>query len=178
MSDSSRRRVGRILLIAGRIILGGGFIYAAYTKLQPAIPGMAWSVGSVKTSLLIFAMKVDSFQMLSSAQANLVAHVLPFLELLLGLWIVSGLWLRIPSLLTTLLLSGFLVATIRAYVLGIKIKCGCFGAGEEIGYKTFLQDGSFLALALAVTIGAFLIARKKTSPESSSASTAQFEQAR
>ena len=178
MSDSSRRHWGHLLLVVGRVVLGGSFVYAAYTKLQPAIPGMPWSVASVKTSLLMFAMKVDSFQMLSSAQANLVAHLLPFFELLLGIWIVSGLWLRIPSLITTLLLGGFLFATIRAYVLGIKIKCGCFGAGEEIGFKTFLQDGSFLALALAVTIGAFLVARKRSAPESSSASTAEFQQAR
>jgi uncharacterized membrane protein YphA (DoxX/SURF4 family) len=178
MSDLSSHRWGHILLIVGRVVLGGSFVYAAYTKLQPAIPGMPWSVASIKTSLLMFAMKVDSFQMLSSPQANLVAHLLPFLELLLGLWIVSGLWLRIPSLITTLLLGGFLFATIRAYVLGIKIKCGCFGAGEEIGFKTFLQDGSFLALALAVTIGAFLLARKKSAPEPSGTSTAELQQAR
>jgi len=43
---------------------------------------------------------------------------------------------------------------------------------------SFLRDGSFFALSLAVTIGAFLVARKTSAPESFSASTAEFQQAR
>lgn len=178
MSDSSRRRVGRILLIAGRIILGGIFIAAGFVKLRPVVHGMPWSKASVNTSLAMFAMQVDSYQMLSSSSANLVAHALPFAELALGLWIVSGLWLAVPSLLTTLMLGGFLTAMIRAYALGLEINCGCFGPGEKVGPLSFVRDGAFFALSLAVTIGAFLIARKKSARESSNASTAQFEQAR
>jgi DNA-directed RNA polymerase beta' subunit len=51
---------------------------------------------------------------------------------------------------------------------------------ETINYRTFKpeRDGSFFALSLAVTVGAYLLARKKSTRESSTASTAQFEQAR
>src|SRR5271154_91974 len=178
MSDSSRRRAGRILLIGGRIILGGVFIAAGFVKLRPGVHGMPWSKASGNTSLAMFAMQVDSYQMLPSSSANLVAHALPFAELALGLWIVSGLWLAVPSLITTLILGGFLTAMIRAYALGLEINCGCFGPGEKVGPLSFVRDGAFFALSLAVTIGAFLIARKKSARESSNASTAQFEQAR
>jgi uncharacterized membrane protein YphA (DoxX/SURF4 family) len=178
MSDSSKRRWGRILLIVGRVILGGIFIAAGFVKLRPVVHGMAWSKASVNTSLAMFAMQVDSYQMLSSNNANLVAHALPFAELALGLWIVSGFWLAVPSLATTLMLGGFLTAMIRAYALGLEINCGCFGPGEKVGPLSFLRDGSFFALSLAVTVGAFVMARKKTSRESTAAATAQFEQAR
>ncbi len=104
--------------------------------------------------------------------------LLPFAELALGLWIVSGVWLVLPSLVTTLMLGGFLTAMIRAYALGLEINCGCFGPGEKVGPLSFVRDGSFFALSLAVTIGAFLISRKKPAPQSSTGSTAQFEQAR
>jgi uncharacterized membrane protein YphA (DoxX/SURF4 family) len=177
MSDS-RWTKGRILLIAGRIVLGGIFIAAAYYKLEPRVPSLPWSTAAMRTSLAMFAMQVDSYQMLSSSQANFVAHMLPFFELLIGVWLVSGIWLRIPSLLTTLMLGGFLTAMIRAYALGLEINCGCFGPGEKVGPMSFLRDGSFFALSLAVTIGAFLVARKRSAPESSSASTAEFQQAR
>src|ERR1700733_12456041 len=100
--------------------------------------------------------------MLSSNNANLVAHTFPFAELALGLWIVCGGWVVLPSLIPTLMLGGFLPAMIRAYALGLEINCGCFGPGEKVGPLSFLRDGSFFALSLAVTIGAFLIARKKT----------------
>ena len=178
MSDSSTRRWGRILLIIGRIVLGGIFIAAGVAKLRPVVRGMPWSRASVNTSLAMFAMQVDSYQMLSSNNANLVAHALPYAELALGLWIVSGVWLVLPSLVTTLMLGGFLTAMIRAYALGLEINCGCFGPGEKVGPLSFLRDGSFFALSLAVTIGAYLLARKKSTRESSTASTAQFEQAR
>ena len=178
MSDSSRARAGRILLIVGRVVLGGIFILAGFVKLRPVVHGMPWSKASVNTSLAMFAMQVDSYQMLSSNSANLVAHTLPFAEIALGSWIVSGLWLVLPSLATTLMLGGFLAAMIRAYALGLEINCGCFGPGEKVGPLSFVRDGSFFALSLAVTIGAFLIARKKRSPQPSTASTAQLEQAR
>jgi uncharacterized membrane protein YphA (DoxX/SURF4 family) len=178
MSETSRRRWGHILLIAGRVVIGAIFILAAYAKLRPAIAGTPWSAASVRTSLNMFAMQVDSYQLLSTANAIAVAHFLPFFELFLGLWLVSGFWLRIPSLIATLLLCGFMAAMIRAYALGLGINCGCFGPGEQVGLKSFLRDGSFVALSLAVTIGAFFVARKKSAPESSSPSAAELQQAR
>jgi uncharacterized membrane protein YphA (DoxX/SURF4 family) len=164
MSDS-RWTKGRILLLLARIALGAIFIAAAYYKLEPRIPSAPWSSASVKTSLAMFAMQVDSYQMVSPSQANFVAHTLPFIELVIGLWLVSGIWLWVPSLITTLMLGGFLTAMIRAYALHLEINCGCFGPGEKVGVWSFVRDGSFFALSLAVTIGAFLIARKKSAPE-------------
>jgi len=177
MSDL-RWTKGRILLLLGRIILGGIFIYAAYAKLRPVVPGTAWSAASVKTSLLMFAFQVDSFQILSSANANLVAHWLPFFELLLGIWLAAGVWLRVPSLITTLLLTGFMGAIIHAYVLKQEINCGCFGPGEHVGVSTILRDSVFFLLSLAVTIGAFRMARNKPAPNAPAPSTAPLEPAR
>ena len=93
MAGSSRSQTGRVLLLIGRIGLASIFLIAAYAKLKPQAPG-PWSVGSMKTSLSMFAMQVDSFQLLSSSSADLVAHTLPFFELFLGLWILSGIVLR------------------------------------------------------------------------------------
>ena len=161
MSETSRGSAGRLLLLLGRLALAVTFLVAAYTKLRPQ-GTTAWSVPAVKTSLLLFAMQVDSYQLLSSAQANFVAHVLPFFELFLGLWLLTGLWLRASTVATTLLLGGFFGLMVRTYAMGLEINCGCFGPGERLGPKSLLRDGTLLALSLAVTIGAFLIARRKT----------------
>jgi hypothetical protein len=53
---------------------------------------------------------------------------------------------------------------VRAKLLGLEINCGCFGNNEKLGTLTILRDSSLLVLALAVTIGAFLVARRKVSP--------------
>jgi hypothetical protein len=122
---------------------------------------MPWSGSSIKTSLSLFAMQVDSYQLLPPQLVSPAAHFLPPFELFLGLWLLSGVLLRYASLVTTLLLGAFFAVMVRTYMAGLEINCGCFGPGERLGPLTLLRDGSLLALALAVTIGAFLQGRKR-----------------
>ncbi|HEX5422138.1 MAG TPA: MauE/DoxX family redox-associated membrane protein [Candidatus Acidoferrales bacterium] len=158
----SRTSIGRVLLIIGRIALAALFIYAAYAKMKPQMK-TGWSAGSVRVSLSMFAMEVDSFQVLPPWAVNFVAHALPPFELFLGLWLLTGIVLRYSSLITTLLLAGFFGVLIHAYALGQEISCGCFGPGEHIGPERLLIEGCFLAVALAVTIGAFVVHRSRSS---------------
>jgi putative oxidoreductase len=159
MAKDTPRNFRKIILFVGRVALAAVFLVAAYAKLKPQ-GGMAWSAGSVKTSLAMFAMQVDSYQLLPVNAVNFVAHALPPFELFLGLWLLSGITLEYSSLLTTLLLGGFFGVMVRTYALGLEVSCGCFGPGEQLGAKTLLRDGALLALSLAVCIGAFLIRRR------------------
>jgi len=177
MAATPRSQTGRILLLIGRIALASIFLVAAYGKLKPQAPG-PWSVGSMKTSLSMFAMQVDSFQLLSSSSADLVAHTLPFFELFLGLWVLSGIVLRLSSLVSTLLLGGFFATLIRTYLMGLEINCGCFGPGERLGPKRLVLESLMLVLSLGVTIGAFIMARRKSAPAESTTSAVGLEQAR
>jgi uncharacterized membrane protein YphA (DoxX/SURF4 family) len=159
MPENAPGKLGRTLLLVGRLALAAVFLVAAYAKLKPQ-GAMAWSGASVKTSLAMFAMQVDSYQLLPVNAVNFVAHTVPPFELFLGLWLLSGIALRFSSLITTLLLAGFFTVMVRTYSLGLEVSCGCFGPGEQLGWKTLLRDGSLLALSLAVCIGAFLIRRR------------------
>jgi uncharacterized membrane protein YphA (DoxX/SURF4 family) len=154
------RKVWRILLIVGRLALAAVFLLAAYGKMKPQIP-VPWSLSSIETSLSMFAMQVDSYQLLPPSQVLRVAHLLPPFELFLGLWLLSGIALRFSSAITTLVLTGFFTLMLRTFALHLSINCGCFGTSEQLGPKTMLRDGSLLALSLAVTIGAFLIRLKR-----------------
>jgi putative oxidoreductase len=160
-SHQSSNKWGKRLLIIGRIALGIVFVVAAYMKMKPQ-PAMAWSWASIETSLSMFAMGVDSYQILPPWAVSLVAHWLPPFELFLGLWLLAGLGLRASSLIAALLICGFFVAMTSAYRRGLTISCGCFGPGEQIGPKRLIEEGvMLLPLALAVCIGAFLMARKE-----------------
>jgi hypothetical protein len=125
----------------------------------------------------MFAMQVDSYQMLPVNAVNLVAHTLPPFELFLGLWLLSGIALRFSSLISTLLLGGFFSVMVRTFSLGLEVSCGCFGPGEQIGTKTLLRDGSLLALSLAVCIGAFLLRRKPIESDAPVAAAASPQRA-
>jgi len=148
----------RVLVILGRLGLAGIFLVAAYAKLKPQL-NFPWSLASIKTSLDMFALQVDSYQMLSPGRVSLVAHVLPPLEFFLGIWLLSGLLPRISSVLTTALIAAFFSLTIRTYRAGLEISCGCFGPGGKLGIGTIFRDGSFLALALFVMVGTFFLFR-------------------
>jgi uncharacterized membrane protein YphA (DoxX/SURF4 family) len=131
-------RAGALLL---RVLLGGIFVYAAWIKLRTP-----WEV---------FAISIDSYQILPLKAVELVARSLPWFELLVGILLIAGLWLRSAAIVTTLLLGVFFGLMIRAYASGQQINCGCFGPGELISWKTLLRDGSLLAGALALTWMAF-----------------------
>jgi uncharacterized membrane protein YphA (DoxX/SURF4 family) len=166
MTTQSSKTV-RVLLLIGRLALAGIFLFAAYAKMKPQA-GEAWSSGSVRTSLAMFAMQVDSYQLLPPSAVSFVAHTLPPFELFLGVWLLSGVLLPFSALITALLLSGFFATMVRRYRMGLEINCGCFGPGERLGPLTLLRDGSLLALAIAVTVGAFWMYRKRaTSIETS-----------
>ncbi len=158
--NDTRGGLARTLLTLGRLALAAIFLLAAYAKLKPqaAVP---WSGASVKTSLSLFAMQVDSYQLLPAQLVSPVAHLLPPFELFLGLWLLSGVFVPYSALVTTLLIAAFFATQVRTYRAGLEINCGCFGPGERLGPKTLMHDGAFLALAVAVTVGAFLLRRKR-----------------
>ena len=116
--------MGRLRL-ALRLLLGAVFVYAAYVKL--------------KEPWLVFAMSIDSYQLLPEWGVLLVARTLPWFELVLGLLLVSGYGLPWAGLVTTLQLLAFFSVMLRSYLKGLEIDCGCFGPGEALTWKTLAR---------------------------------------
>lgn len=129
-----------------RIALGAVFVYAAYTKLFQFVEGrlhlLPWQ---------LFAMAVDSYQLLPSLAVEILARTLPWFEMLIGILLLIGRWKRFATTATSLLLVVFLSLIVRAYLKGQEISCGCFSNSEPISWKTLLRDGSMLAGSLFVT---------------------------
>ena len=129
-----------------RIALGAVFVYAAWLKLRDP-----WQM---------FAMSIDSYQLLPMWAVRSVARTLPWVELLLGILLITGFWLRISATAVSLMLLVFFSLIVRAWAKGMEISCGCFGPGEAISRKTMLRDGSLLAAALFVA-AVSLVRRRK-----------------
>jgi len=161
MEQASRAKTLRILMILCRVALGIIFIFAAFSKMKP-LEGMPWTVGSVKTSLAMFAMGIDSYQILPAWAVTPMAQTLPFIEIGLGLWLISGIWLRLSSLVSILMLCMFIVAMYSVWRRGLTVTCGCFGqGGSPITTKEMMRDGFlFMPLALVPFIGSFFLNRK------------------
>jgi len=143
------------LLVMGRVALGLIFLYAAYAKLH--FEG-EWHLRDYH---FFFAMAIDSYKMLPISAVQIMARVLPWFELALGGLLIAGVAVRWIGSITSALLLVFIGAMTRAKILGLEINCGCFGNNEKLGTATLIRDSSLLFLALAVTIGAFLIKKRQ-----------------
>jgi uncharacterized membrane protein YphA (DoxX/SURF4 family) len=157
MMQSSPFNLRRVVILIGRLVLGGIFLYAGYAKVF--LPNMN-PRPPIKIALSLFAMQVDSYQMLPPWAVSFVAHTLPFAEIALGLLLLIGWQLRIWGTLTSLIILGFFAAVVRSYALGLQINCGCFANPEPLTKMTVLRDGLLAALALFMTVFAFIEARK------------------
>jgi len=156
MMPSSPLNARRAIIWIGRLVLASIFIYAGYAKLtmgmHPRPP--------VGVALSFFALQVDSYQMLPTWGVNLVAHTLPFAEIILGLLLLLGVGLRIWATIISLIILGFFGAVLRAYLLHMNINCGCFATPEPVTLKKVFEDGALAALAMLMTVLAFIEARQ------------------
>jgi uncharacterized membrane protein YphA (DoxX/SURF4 family) len=127
-----------LLAVCARLILGGIFIYASIDKI--AYPAA-------------FAQAVYNYQILPDILVNLTAIVLPWLELVLGVFLVFGFLREGSASLSTLLLIVFLGAMVFNLARGLDINCGCFssstdGKGDAPMVWYVIRDGLFLVPAL------------------------------
>jgi uncharacterized membrane protein YphA (DoxX/SURF4 family) len=139
----------RPLFFWGRLLLGAIFILASVDKiLHPAA----------------FAKIIYNYQLLPDGAVNLTAIMLPWVELLLGLLLMLGLWIPGAVVLSNLLLLIFFGAILFNSARGLDVNCGCFSTTGEAASGApmvwyLLRDGLFLLLALYIFFYVFLIKR-------------------
>ena len=163
MLQSAPFNYRRIVIWIGRLILGAIFVYAGFAKLlmpNTHLWPFFFLKFSISTNLTMFQQQVESYQMLSPEAARLLAHSLPFAEIVIGLMLLIGWRLRIWATLATLIMVGFLGVVTRAYLLHMDINCGCFGTPEKLTGMTVVRDAAFSALAVLMTYFAFVETRK------------------
>jgi uncharacterized membrane protein YphA (DoxX/SURF4 family) len=126
------------LVVIARLILGVIFIYASIDKIaHPAA----------------FTKDIYNYQILPDAVINFTAMVLPWLEMILGIFLLIGLFREGTAWIATLLLVVFFGAMVFNLARGLDIHCGCFHTSAQgtdsapMAWYVF-RDGLFLAPAL------------------------------
>jgi uncharacterized membrane protein YphA (DoxX/SURF4 family) len=164
MMESAPFNYRRLVMWVGRIVMGGIFIYAGYSKLLYPNHQLLWPWPMLKFSVMSnlsnFGFQVESYKLLSPAGVNFVSHTLPFAEVILGILLLIGWRLRIWGAIVSLIMLGFLAVVTRAYVLHMDINCGCFARPEPVSLKKILEDSSMALLAVLMTVFAYMEARK------------------
>ncbi|HOV86863.1 MAG TPA: MauE/DoxX family redox-associated membrane protein, partial [Syntrophobacteraceae bacterium] len=137
----------KVPFIVIRISLGIVFFAASADKILHPAP---------------FARIIHNYQILPSSLVNLTAIILPWTELLLGLFLLAGWWLYGTVLLSGALFTVFLGALAFNAARGLDIHCGCFSTSLEAGggtVWTMVRDLGFWVMALYLGCRLFLRGR-------------------
>lgn len=125
------------VLLLSRIVLGVVFVVASIEKIaEPEL----------------FASSVQAYQMMPLVTINMLALLIPWLELVCGIFLVAGLKLRASSAIVFVLLCVFVVAIASAILRGLSIDCGCFGSmvASPVGWERVLEDVGLMALSIHI----------------------------
>ena len=122
--SQSRTTVLPWISLAARVILGGVVLYAGLIK----IVDLPQSVVAVNAYQFPISDGLESF----------LGHMLPVVEILLGLAILTGLLSRWTALLGGLMMVAYIGAISSAWARGLAIDCGCLTPGGllDAGQKT------------------------------------------
>ncbi len=133
--ERAREGIGLLL----RLVLGMVFLVAAADKL-----------GNPE----LFARNIANYRLVPLELVNVLAIVLPWLELMVGLMLLAGLRVQAAAMVAAGLLVVFTVALVSALVRGLDIHCGCFSqtATERIGWERVLHDIALLVAALVLVV--------------------------
>jgi uncharacterized membrane protein YphA (DoxX/SURF4 family) len=99
------------LVLATRLLLGVTFVYASYHKiLDPAA----------------FAKIVYGYDLFPHETINIIAVIIPFIELIVGIALITGIYSRSAALLIIAMLLAFIIVISINVIRGHEFDCGCF----------------------------------------------------
>jgi len=133
-SPTEHGALSAVHLIA-RLIVGGVLLYAGYMK----------AVGP----LAEFAGSIEGYKILPPAMITPLSQVIPWIEMWVGLFILTGYYTRLAAGAATFMFLTFIGALGSALFRHLNLhSCGCFGYDSLSPRYTILGDIVLLALSL------------------------------
>ena len=117
-----------------QILLGLLFAYAALAKI---------------VDVSAMAKEVHNFHLVPLWSENLIAMVVPWVELVAALALVLGISPRAGAWVAGALLMVFTAGVIAAMARGLSFECGCFGTASatRVGWAKLAENAGMLVLA-------------------------------
>jgi len=140
----------RSIITASRYVLGLVFIYASIEKI--AFPGE-------------FTAIIKEYRLIPEQYAPVVAYILPWLEIALGILLIAGLFIKESAAVISGLLLVFMISLIMKSRDGFVDNCGCFGiaAGSQKLIPLLARDMALMIMAAVSVLkhpSSFLLIKK------------------
>jgi len=123
----------RVLLVI-RIILGALFLISAALKLSVPVN---------------FAQSILNYQIFGIVLSHWGAVLIPALEAVVGILLLSRFWLKETLILTLSLYLIFDAMILQAFFRGLNVACGCFNPTDENPIDVYKLAENFLLTILA-----------------------------
>lgn len=129
------------VVAAARFVLGAVLIAAGMLKVGHAAD---------------LASAIAGFRLLPASIVAPLALVLPYFEILLGIYLAAGLFTRIAAMIAAVQFVVYAAAIASAVVRHIPANCGCFGPNDTAtaDWPHVLFDVLFAAIAAFIAYGA------------------------
>ena len=96
-----------------------------------------------------FMYVIQGYEFLPSWGEKMVALSMPWMELIVGIFLVLGLWIEISLKSALLLFAGFIVIVGQALIRHLPLdQCGCFGDNFHIPPRFIIVFDSFMLLSI------------------------------
>jgi len=101
-----------------------------------------------------FAAQVHNYRLTPIVLENLVAMILPWVELVAGTALILGLRSRAAAWICAALMIVFTIGIGQAAARGLDFECGCFGkaGASTVGVRKLLENVGLTAVALIATL--------------------------
>ena len=126
ITQITRKRFIPSFALVVRLVLGCMFLYSSLPKIRQPYD---------------FLSNVYNFELVGPKLGLLVAMVLPWAELLVGICLIGGIFVSGALLVSIGMGAMFSFVIASALYRGLNISCGCFSASsvEQIGYTTLIR---------------------------------------
>jgi len=118
-----------------RLVLGVIFVVASIEKISAPD---------------IFAANIQAYHILPLPCINIVALIVPWIELICGIALLMGVRVTAAAGLVSSMLVVFIAAILMAMAKNLNIDCGCFGStnATPVGWPKVMEDVGMLLLGL------------------------------
>jgi uncharacterized membrane protein YphA (DoxX/SURF4 family) len=139
--------------VSGRRPSGADLLYLGLRGLLAAV--FLWSGVAKALDRQGTVLAVDAYELLPDRAVEVVAAVLPWVEIGIGVLLLVGLAIRPAAVGAGALLVAFLGAMAQAKARGLRIDCGCFGGGgpgEGVRWTDLGRDALLLGAAVLLAV--------------------------
>lgn len=117
-------------------------------RIIPALIFIFFAVAKIENPAE-FANEIGNYKLFPIFSINLIAIILPWVELILGFMLLAGIKIRSTAFFTGILLLGFILAIAGAMAQGLDISCGCSGHNSsKVGWQKVLENTALLILCI------------------------------